>query len=238
MKRSVLVLCGLVLALAAPTSAQTKWAVAFNAGLDMSLAGDVHGGGTGRVLNLPTIVESRSYNGIYGHPFTWSVDFGYTATPNGEARVKLFRTTGSAEGLQVGTVSGLPLLAQFNDYTALGVDFGYRQYLMSGAWRPFVGGSVGFVNVDQNSGTFSVPAANVTLPNVSMTGASTVLTFAASGGVTYPLGGNFEVQGGVDFRWHGDLDPVEGLAGSGLQSINDETRRWSAPVTAGVIYRF
>lgn len=239
MKQSVLILCGLSLALAAPASAQTtKWAVAFNAGVDLSLAGDVHGGGTGRVLNLPTSVESRSYGDIYGQPFTWSVDFGYTAAPNGEARVKLFRTTGGAERLQVGAVSGLPLFAQFDDYTALGVDFGYRQYLMSGPLKPFVGGSVGFVNIDQNSGTFTVPAANVTLPNVPMTGSSTVLTFAASGGVTYPLGGNFEVQGGVDFRWHGDLDPVEGLAGTGLESINDETRRWSAPVTAGLIYRF
>lgn len=58
-----------------------------------------------------------------------------------------------------------------------------------------------------------------------MTGSSTVLMFAASGGVTYPLGGTFERQGGVDVPWHGDLDPVEGLAGTGLESTNDETRR-------------
>lgn len=239
MKRNVLILWGLILTLATPAAAQTtKWAVAFNAGVDLSLAGDVHGGGTGRVLNLPTTVESRSYGDIYGQPFTWSVDFGYMATSRGEARVKFFRTTGGAERIQVGAVAGNPLFAQFDDYTALGVDFGYRQYLMSGTVKPFVGGSVGFVNIDQISGTFTVPAVNVSLPNVPMTGSSTVLTWALASGVTYPVGGNFEVQGGIDFRWHGDLDPIEGLTGTGFESINDETRRWSAPITAGIVYRF
>lgn len=119
MSNNAFILCGLFLAAATPAAAKTpKWAVAFNAGVDLSPSGDVHGSGNGRVPTRPTAVESRSYGDIYGHPFTWSVDFG------------------------------------------------------------------------------------------------------------------------IDLRWHGDLNPIDGLGGTGLESLNDETRRWSAPVTAGVVLRF
>ena len=33
----------------------------------------------------------------------------------------------------------------------------------------------------------------------------------------------------------GDLD---GLAGTGLEGINDESRRWSMPITGGITVRF
>jgi hypothetical protein len=46
------------------------------------------------------------------------------------------------------------------------------------------------------------------------------------------------VQAGVDFPWHGDATDNDGLAGTGLEGINDETRRWSLPVTGGVTVRF
>lgn len=68
--------------------------------------------------------------------------------------------------------------------------------------------------------------------------ASTVLAFAVSAGALVPIGPNFGIQGGVDFRWHGDLNPVDGLAGTGLERINDKSRRWSMPLTVGAVVRF
>jgi hypothetical protein len=52
------------------------------------------------------------------------------------------------------------------------------------------------------------------------------------------MGSTFGIQAGVDFRWHGDLEPIDGLAGTGLEAINDETRRWSMPITVGAVIRF
>jgi hypothetical protein len=224
--------------LATPAAAQTPWSVSFNLGADVALSGDVHGAGTGRVLALPTTVEARGYDEVYGNPFTWSLDFGYEASGGNELRVRLFRTAGAAERVQVGNVAGLALFAEFDDYAATGVDFGYRKYLGPGGVRPFVGGSVGFVRAGQNDGTFTVPAAGVTLADVPMTDSSTAATFALSGGVMVPMGSTFGIQAGVDFRWHGDLEPIDGLAGTGLEAINDETRRWSMPITVGAVIRF
>jgi hypothetical protein len=46
------------------------------------------------------------------------------------------------------------------------------------------------------------------------------------------------VQGGIEFKWQGDATDLDGLAGAGLESINDEIRRWSMPITGGVTVRF
>lgn len=225
-------------AFTAPAYAQDGWSASFNLGSDISLTGEVHGAGTGRVMSLPTSVESRSYGDVYGQPFIWSAEIGYNPWARGEVRGRVFRSTGAAEQVQVGNVGGSPLFAQFNDFEALGVEAGYRQYLMNGTVRPFVGGHVGFMNVDRNSGTFTVPAVGITLPNVVMTDSSTVPTFSFGAGLFVPIGSRFGVQGGVDVRWQGSLEPVEGLVGTGLEPINDDTARWSMPVTVGAVVRF
>ena len=224
---------------AAAQMASPRFSVSFEVGADVAVTGDVHGGATGTVLALPTRVESRSYGDIYGSPFTWNLGLGFMVGDNDELRVRILRTQGSADRVQVGDVATLPLFGQFDDYKATGVDFGYRRYLgTSETVRPYAGGSVGFLNVDEINGTFTVPAAIVTLPDVPFYESSTVATFSLSGGVLYKLTPQFGLQGNVDFRWHGNLGEVEGLAGTGLQRINDESRRWSMPITFGATIWF
>ena len=63
-------------------------------------------------------------------------------------------------------------------------------------------------------------------------------TFGGSAGVQVGINEWLAVQGGADFQWHGAIGDVEGLAGTGLESINDETSRWSMPVTVGIVIRF
>jgi hypothetical protein len=228
-------------ALLAPRAAAAQagpWSVSFDLGREMPLSGDVHGGGAGTVLTLPTTVDARSYDDVYGPGFTWAAALGYRVTERGEIRIRGSYTSNPAEELQVGTVAGLPLLALFDDYKAFGMDVGYRQYLGASAVQPYVGADVGFVRLDAISGTFSVPAASVVLPDVDFLDSSVVPAFGVGGGVQAWLSGHLAVQAGVDFRWHGDATDLDGLAGTGLEGINDETRRWSLPVTGGVTVRF
>jgi opacity protein-like surface antigen len=214
------------------------WSVSFDLGTQIALNGDVHGGATGTVLSLPTQVDARSYGDIYGDGFYWTVGLGYRVGETGEVRVQGSYTDNPAERLQVGTVAGLPLFAAFDDYRAFGIDLGYRQYFGAALARPYIGAGGGFVRVDTIQSEFSVPAAGVVLPNVNMYDTSVVPTFGAGGGVQIALSDRFAVQGGVEFRWHGDATDLDGLAGTGLESINDESRRWSMPITGGITVRF
>ena len=225
---------------ASTAGAQTTgpWSVSFDLGGQIAIAGDVHGGGSGSVLGLPTQVTPRTYDDVYGAPFAWAAGLGYRVGDRGEIRVRGSYTNTSAERLQVGTVAGLPLLALFDDYDAFAMDVGYRRYLGDARTRPYVGADVGFVRLKTVASEFSVPAAGVVLSDVDFLDSSVVPAFGFGGGVQIDLSERFAVQGGVDFRWQGDARDRDGLAGTGLEAINDETRRWSMPVTAGLTVRF
>src|ERR1044072_2484799 len=107
---------------------------------------------------------------------------GFTGLPasanqlgdRGELRVQGSYTSNPADRIQVGSVAGLPLFGLFDDYTAFGMDFGYRQYFGGAMARPYVGGSVGFVRLGEIQSEFSVPAASVVLSNVPFYDSSTV----------------------------------------------------------------
>jgi hypothetical protein len=230
----------LVVALSAgDANAQSNpWSVSFDLGTQVALSGDVHGGGSGTVLNLPTQVQSRSYGDVYGSGFYWAGGVGYRVGEAGEIRVQGSYTGNPAERLQVGTVAGLPLFALFDDYKAFGMDFGYRQYFGTAMARPYVSAGGGFVRIDKIQSEFSVPAAGVVLSNVNMYDTSVVPSIGGGGGVQVNLSDRFAVQGGVEFRWQGDAKDLDGLAGTGLESINDESRRWSMPITGGITVRF
>lgn len=225
---------------AAPAHAQTErpWSFSFDLGGQMAVSGDAHGGAAGRVLTLPTSVNAKTYEDVYGPGFYWAAGLGYRLAPKGEFRVSGSYTANPSDRLQVGTVAGLPLFALFDDYKAFGMDFGYRQYLSEGRFQPFLGVSAGFTRVSEINSTLSVPAANVTLPNVPFYTSSTVPGVGFGGGAQVRLTDAIAFQAGVDFRWHGDLKQNEGLAGTGLETINDESRRWALPVTAGLTVRF
>jgi|KBSMisStaDraftv2_1062788.scaffolds.fasta_scaffold85330_2 hypothetical protein len=220
-------------------SAQTNpWSVSFDIGAQVAVNGDVHSDGSGTVLGLPTQVTAKSYGDVYGTGFYWAAGLGYRVAEQGELRIRGSYTSNPAERLQVGTVAGLPLFGLFDDYEAFGMDFGYRQYLGRGRIQPFAGADVGFVRLETVTSEFSVPAAGVVLPDVGFLDSSVVPAFGFSGGVQVQLSDRLALQGGVDFRWHGDATDVDGLAGTGLEEINDETRRWSMPITGGVVVKF
>jgi apolipoprotein D and lipocalin family protein len=109
----VLPVAALVVALSAKdVRAQSNpWSVSFDLGTHVALSGDVHGGGSGTVLSLPTQVQARSYRDIYGSGFYWSAGLGYRVGETGEIRVHGSYTGNPSDRLQVGTVAGLPLAA-------------------------------------------------------------------------------------------------------------------------------
>jgi opacity protein-like surface antigen len=230
---------GAVILSASVVEAQTRaWSFSFDAGTQTAVNGDVHSGGVGTVLGLPTVVESRSFDDVYGNGFFWNAGIGYRVGERGEFRLNGHYTNNPAERLQVGAVAGLPLLALFDDYRAFGLDIGYRQYFGDAVARPYVGAGVGFVRLGEVRSEFSVPAAGVILSDVDFLESSTVPAFNFGGGVQIRLSDALALQGGIDLRWHGDANDIDGLAGTGLESINDESRRWSMPITAGLTVRF
>ena len=216
-----------------------RWSVSLQGGTDIELSGNVHEAGSGTVLALPTSVDAKSFSDVYDPSFRGQASIGYGIGPKSEVFLRGSYYKMSAETLQVGTVAGLVLNADFADYKEWGAELGYRYYFKADQpFKPYLGLAAGLRFVSELPSTFSVPAAGVVLGDVPFYESSTVGVFGGDLGFAYDL--NESVALGIEagLRYQTGLSDLEGLAGTGLEPINDAGSRWSVPVLATVTFRF
>jgi outer membrane protein W len=166
-----------------PTSAlaegiEGRWSLSIQGGTDVEISGDVHDAGSGTVLALPTRVEARSFSDVYDPGFRGQLAIGYGIGPRSEVFLRGSYYKMGSETLQVGTVAGLALNADFADYKEWGAELGYRYYFKADQpFKPYLGIAAGLRFVSELPSTFSVPAANVVLSDVPFYDSSTVGVF-------------------------------------------------------------
>jgi hypothetical protein len=61
-----------------------RWSLSLQGGTDIELSGNVHEGGSGTVLGLPTSVEARSFGDVYDPGFRGQAAIGYGIGPKSE----------------------------------------------------------------------------------------------------------------------------------------------------------
>jgi hypothetical protein len=240
MNRKMMMMAAIVLAVATAAGAQEpsiegRWSMTFSAGAALPGGGEFHEGGRGTVLGLPTTVAAKSTRDVFDPGVGWRAGLGYGVT----RRVELFGefgwTRAEASELSVGDVATLDLRAAFGDYTSWGANGGMRFHMTPGARvNPYVAALAGIWRVDAIPGTFSVPAAGVTLADTPFFDTSIVPVFGGDVGVLFGVSPRVSlgIEGGL--RYHSDLSQIEGLAGTGLENLNDAGSGWSVPVSAVV----
>ena len=239
--RHSLMVIALVAAAGAPAGAQDiegRWTVAFQGGTDSEISGNVLSAVEGELFELPVSIESRTYRETYNPNVRLQVLFGYGVKPNGElfARVSHYRIE-SPGGVPSGSVAGDPLFAYLDPYEEWGVELGYRFYLSSRTRLKSYIGPVGGVRfLDRMLLALSAPDRGSAILNVPLYNASTVAVFGADIGFTYDLGSTFYIglEAGVRYQ----TKPAASDTAPGLEGINSEGDRWSAPVIATVGVRF
>jgi hypothetical protein len=235
MMMTAIVLAVAPAAFAQEPSIEGRWNMTFSVGAAVPGGGEFHEGGSGTVLGLPTTVAAKSTGDIFNPGVGWRAGLGYGVT----RRVELFGEFGWARSesseLSVGNVATLDLRAAFGDYTSWGANGGMRFHLTPGARvSPYVAALAGIWRVDAIPGTFSVPAAGVTLADTPFFDTSIVPVFGGDVGVLFAVSPRVSlgVEGGL--RYHTDLSQIEGLAGTGLENLNDAGSGWSVPIS-GVV---
>ena len=229
----------LVPAAARAEGIEGRWSLSLQGGTDLEVSGNVHEAGSGTVLALPTNVEAKSFSDVYDPSFRGQASIGYGIGPRSEVFLRGSYYKMSSSTLQVGTVAGLALNADFADYKEWGAELGYRYYFQADQpFKPYLALAGGLRFLSELPSTFSVPAASVVLTDVPFYDKSTVGVFGADLGFSYDL--NESVALGIEagLRYQTGPSDVEGLAGTGLEPINDTGSRWSVPVLASVTFRF
>ena len=108
---------------------QGRWSVGLQGGTDIELSGNVHEGGSGTVLGLATSVQKKSFADVYDPSFRGQLSVGYGVGARSELFLRGSYYKMSSQTLQVGTVAGLELNADFADYKEWGLEAGFRHYL-------------------------------------------------------------------------------------------------------------
>ena len=245
MKASCVLLAALLIV---PGSAQAqdqgegvrgRWSATFTGGAAVPVGGEFHEGGRGTVLGLPTSVDAKKTGDIFDPGLGWRAGVGYGLSRNVEVFGDFVWGRADASELSVGNVASLDLRAAFADYTSYGMDGGMRYHFVPGARiAPYVSALAGFRRVDAIPGTFSVPAAGVTLRDTPFFDDSTVPVFGGDVGVLFAVSRRVSLGIETGVRYHTDLMDIEGLAGTGLENLNDAGDRWSMPISGVVRFGF
>lgn len=216
-----------------------KWSLTLSGGIASEISGDVHDGGNGTVLGLPTSVNAKSFNDIYKMAPHFQAALGYGVTNGGEILAIFSYSKMGAEEIQVGDVAGLPLLAFFDDYQEMVLKVGFRQYFaMDSMIAPYATVSGGVKIIETINSTLRVPAVAVVLEDVNFYDKSTVLTFGGGLGVLFGFSPNFGIGIETGIYYQGKPGQIEGLAGTGLENLNDVGNRWSLPLLANLTVKF
>jgi hypothetical protein len=216
-----------------------QWSLSVTGGASLPAGGEFHQGGTGSVLGLPTSVGAKKTGDVFDPAVGWRAGVGYGVSSKVEIFGDFAWNRASASELSVGDVATLDLRASFGDYTSYGIDAGMRYHFAPAARvSPYLAALAGFRRVAAIPGTFSVPAAGVTLADTPFFDDSTVPVFGGDAGVLFAVSPRVSlgVEGGL--RYHTDLSQIEGLAGTGLENLNDAGSGWSVPITGVLRLRF
>ncbi|MFI5184625.1 MAG: hypothetical protein ACHQNV_09515, partial [Vicinamibacteria bacterium] len=145
-----------------------------------------------------------------------------------------------ASEVTVGDVASQPLLADFAKYKEWSAEAGIRFYFNPARpFKPYVAGVAGLRFLSASPVTLSSPSVNLTLNDLPFYDKSTVGVFGADLGVSYDLSRNVAVGAEVGLRYQTKPSGIDtGLAGSGLETINDVASRWSVPVLGQITLRF
>jgi hypothetical protein len=214
--------------------------IAFQAGTQSELGGDLLKSATGTLFGKPVSLDSKSYKDVYAPDLRLQGFLGYGLSERVEVVVRgtYYKANGTA--LEVGKLEEDPVYVFFDDYgeyEEAGVELGLRLYIAAaGRLKSYVAPIVGARWLTETYVSFEVPDAGSAIRNVPLHEKSTVPVFGLDLGFSFDLGEHFFVGVDTGLRYQGAPKETDGLPG--LPQIDDSDSRWSSPVVASLGVRF
>jgi hypothetical protein len=218
---------------------EKPWSVDFGLGWDNSISGNINSGAIGTLNGVTTVITKNSYEDVYGTGLHLRFGGGYLLNSNTEVRATFAFQSLDADLTPMGQIGSSNLYGQYSDYQSLSLDFGVRQY---GDINPKVRGYgealIGFGFVDKTDVTLAAPGANLTQKANDFYDQTAALSLGVNVGVLVQAHDTVGFFGQIGFRRMGGMDEIDNLQGTGLETINDNSSRWTLPFIVGIRARF
>ena len=216
------------------------WTAEFAIGWDNGITGNINSSGIGSINNQVVVITRNSYNDVYGAGLHLRFGGGYLFKPNTEARVTFtFQSLDADYVVPMGDYGASNLYGQYTDYQTFGIDFGLRRYGdISPKVRAYGEGTIGLGFIDKTDITLVAPGANLVGQATDFYDQTTAFTFGVNVGVLVQTNERMGFFGQLGIRRVSGLAEVDDLVGTGLDTINDKSQRWTLPFIGGVQFRF
>jgi len=221
------------------TAPTTPFSVEFAIGLDNSISGNINSSGIGTINNQAVVITKNSYEDVYGTGMHIRFGGGYMLNENSEARVTFTLQSLDADLTSMGDIGISRLYGQYADYQSFGLDLGMRRYAtVSPRVKTYAEGTIGIAFVDETDVILVAPQANLSGNATDFYDRTAAFTLSGNAGVLVQTTERIGFFGQLGLRWVSGMSEVDGLAGTGLETINDKSARWTFPFIMGVRARF
>jgi hypothetical protein len=219
---------------------ERPWTAEFAIGWDNGITGNINSSGIGSINNQVVVITRNSYNDVYGAGLHLRFGGGYLFKPNTEARVTFtFQSLDADYVVRMGDYGASNLYGQYTDYQTFGIDFGLRRYGdISPKVRAYGEGTIGLGFIDKTDVTLVAPGANLVGEANDFYDQTTAFTFGVNVGLLVQTSPRMGFFGQLGVRRVSGLAEVDDLVGTGLDTINDKSQRWTLPFIGGVQFRF
>jgi hypothetical protein len=224
----------------AQTAPDYRWSVDFGIGFDNSISGNINSGAIGTLNNQAVVITKNRYEDVYGTGLHFTFGGGYALDELSEVRATFTYQSLDADLTRMGDIGTSNLYGQYGDYKSLGLDFGYRRYAPE-RWenlRLYAEGTAGLAFISEIDVQLAAPQANLVQTATDFYDRTGAFTLGLNGGVLYQVTERQDITAQIGLRYVTGLSAVDNLAGTGLQSINDSSSRWTMPFVIGLRTRF
>jgi hypothetical protein len=223
-----------------PSDVRYRWVVEFGIGFDNSISGNINSSGIGRINNQPVVILKNSYEDVYGTGLHMKFGGGYFLDEISELRATFTFQSLDADLTPMGDIGTSNLYGQYQDYQSFGLDVGFRIYAKreDATVRPYAEATAGIAFVDETDVVLVAPSIGFTRNATDFYDSTAAFTLGGNGGVLWQVAEQVGVFGQLGVRWVSGMSEVDGLEGTGLETINDKSSRWTVPFLVGVRARF
>jgi hypothetical protein len=215
---------------------ESKWSAEVGIGWDNGISGNANSSAIGTINNQSVVILRNSYEDVYGTGLHLRFGGGYMLNETTEARVTFtFQSLDADEVVPMGDIGVSNLYGKYSDYQTFGIDFGLRKYSqLRPRLKAYGEGSLGIGFVDKIDVQLVAPGANLTLAANDYYDQTTAFTLGAAAGILAQTNDRVGIFVQMGLRYVSGLSEVDDLVGTGLDSINDKSSRWTLPFIAGV----
>jgi opacity protein-like surface antigen len=227
-------------AIAQPAPAFSKWTFDVGIGWDNGIAGHINSSGIGAIDGQAVVVTSNTYDDVYGTGLNLRFGGGYLLNEATEVTGMFqFQSLDADQVTPMGDIGVSNLYGRYSDYQTFALDVGLRRYhSFSPLFRAYGEGTLGLGFVDKTDLELVAPGANVFRDATDVYDQTAAWTAGANVGLLVQTGGRMGFYGQLGLRYMSGLAEIDDLVGTGLETINDKSSRWTLPFVGGIRVKF